>query len=62
MERESAAALGGRRENEASPEAEFAAGRCPVSGTACEDYRDCRNRTYCWLKVGEADGAGNLRT
>jgi len=24
--------------------------RCPVSGEYCEDYQDCRNREYCWLK------------
>jgi|GEM_PF-6668231 hypothetical protein len=60
MERETPAALGGRRLNGTGEQAELAEGRCPVSGTRCEDYRDCRNRTYCWLKGGEDDEARDL--
>jgi hypothetical protein len=34
---------------------------CPVSGLPCEDYRDCRNRNYCWLKGGDADDPTTFR-
>ncbi|HUU43349.1 MAG TPA: hypothetical protein VMY39_09765 [Planctomycetota bacterium] len=30
-------------------------GICPVSGRACEDYRDCHRRNWCWLKSRDED-------